>query len=107
MVEQVRLLQLLACEREPDVDLSAALGRALAQSALELSEGRSPDEDRDALLDRLLNAERALGLEIEQRRPPPVADPVDLRPERPGAGTPRQVDVLEECVCVDQVLKPF
>src|SRR5689334_24010672 len=51
----------------PYTTLFRSLGRPLAQAALELLEGRGVDEDGDRAWDRLLDTDRPVGLEVEQR----------------------------------------
>ena len=78
VVEQARLEQLALGQVEPLADLPGALGRALAQPALELG-ARCGDEDGDDAGQLLGDLERALGLELEDGDPPLAADPLDLR----------------------------
>jgi hypothetical protein len=95
VVEEVLLLQLVARELEPLLDLALALGGTLAQPPLVLFEARRPDEDRDRSGDALRDCQCAFGLEIEQRDAACVEDPVDLRAQR-AIAVARVLDVLEE-----------
>ena len=79
VVEVVRLVDLASSQREPLADLAGALGRPLAQAALELVEARGDDEDRDRGRPHPLHVLRALRLELEDAAPAGRQDPVDLR----------------------------
>src|SRR5262249_38823135 len=96
VVELVLLLQLALRSLEPLLDLPTALRRPRPEPALELRERRRLHEDRRAVVDLALDRERPLGLEGGARSFPRRADPGDLRPQRPGALSPFEVDVLEE-----------
>ena len=85
----MRLLELLARERDPLADLARALGRALAETPLELVDVGG-DEDRDAARDVGLHLQRALELELEHADAAVVGDAVDLRAQRPVAATRRR-----------------
>ena len=93
------LLELLAGERDPLLDHAGALGRALAEPALELLDRRG-DEDRERVLDPALDAQRALRLELEQRRLALAPEAVDLGVQRPVA-VADVVDPLEELARLD------
>ena len=80
VAEAVRLLELLARERDPLADLARALRRPVAEPALELGDVGG-DEDRDAPGHLVLHLERALELELED---------ADLRPRRRSGRSPER-----------------
>ena len=100
MVELAGLLELLPGELDPLVDLAGALRRALAQAPLELVDAGG-DEDRHRARHLVLDAERSLGLELEQRNVAVRRDPVELRAERAVAVAGDVLDVLEELAARD------
>src|SRR5439155_19409854 len=96
LVELPRKLELAARGVEALLDLPTALGRPLAQPALQLVERRRLHEDRNRARDALLDRQRALGLEVEHRHAPRRVDPLNLGPERAVPRAPRVPDVLDE-----------
>src|SRR5262245_10914279 len=96
VVELPGELELLARDRESLLDLSPALGGAGAQPALELGERRRPHEDRDPARNLLLDCQRPVRLEVEQRHPALAVNALDLAAQRADALAPRVVHVLDE-----------
>ncbi len=86
------------------MDLAGALGRPLAQSALELLE-RRVDEDRQRAGDPLLDGEGSVQFQLEQRDVACGGDPVELRDERAGALAPGEDVVLEEAAVGEQAVE--
>src|SRR5262249_25670751 len=85
---------------DPFADLARALGRALAQASFELLDRRR-DEDRDRTRLLLLDRQRALRLELEQRHVAVPTDPPQLGAERSVAVARDVLDLLEELVRLD------
>ena len=85
VVELVRLGELLPGEADALADLALALGRALAQPALELRDRRG-DEDRHRARDVAPCTASAPSVSSSSSGTLPVGrDPVELRAERAGA----------------------
>ena len=103
MVEVVLLLELAAGGLDPAADLARALGRPLAQPALELRHG-GRHEDRHGAVDAALDPERPLGLELEEGRLAGCPEPVDLGEER-SVPVPHVVDPFEELPRLDPAVE--
>src|SRR6476659_7623520 len=102
VAESMCLLQLCARKLDSPLDLPGALGRALAQPALELVDVGS-DEDGDAPGHVGLNGERALALEFEDADLGSVPDALDLGAERAVATSGHVRHTFQEVLGLDAV----
>src|SRR5439155_1752143 len=91
---------LVAGEPDPLPDLTLALARPLAQTALQLTD-RGGDEDRHPPRQLLLDGQRPLGLQFEYGYTTGRRDAVDFRAQRPVPLSGDVGDVLEEVSAVD------
>src|SRR5439155_7348493 len=102
VVELVLEGELLQCDRKALLDLPPALGRPVAEAALELLQAGRLDEDGHRAGHLVADDERAVRLEVEQRHAALAADAVDLRAERAVAWPPGMRDVLQEGAFPDE-----
>src|SRR5690349_4821880 len=99
IVEVAGLLELFTRLAQPVLDHPRALGGTVAETALELLDGRG-HKHGDGALDAALHPFGALRLELEQRRVARRPEAVDLAPERPVA-VADEVHVLQEVAGLD------